>query len=70
MKDVLAAGGVQSGVVYTAHVGADAHLSGKPDKLPISRGVPIAKAMLPHAIDWNPKGYLNNTMHRVAVRVA
>ena len=33
------------GVVYTAHVGADAHLSGKPDKLPISRGVPIAKAM-------------------------
>ena len=23
----------------------------------------------PHAIDWNPKGYLNNTMHRVALRV-
>ena len=45
LKDVLAAGGVQPGVVYTAHVGADAHLSGKPDKLPISRGVPIAKAM-------------------------
>ncbi|MHA1545274.1 MAG: molybdopterin containing oxidoreductase, partial [Alphaproteobacteria bacterium] len=22
----------------------------------------------PHAINWNPKGYLNNTMHRVAVR--
>ena len=45
LKDVLAAGGVRAGVVYTAHVGADAHLSGKPDKLPISRGVPIAKAM-------------------------
>ena len=45
LKDVLAAGGVQPGVVYTAHVGADAHLSGKPGKLPISRGVPIAKAM-------------------------
>ena len=45
LKDVLTAGGVQAGVVYTAHVGADAHLSGKPDKLPISRGVPIAKAM-------------------------
>ena len=26
--------------------------------------------MQPHAIDWNPKGYLNNTMHRVAVRVS
>ena len=45
LKDVLAAGGVQSGVVYTAHVGADAHLSGEPGKLAISRGVPIAKAM-------------------------
>ena len=42
---MLAAGGVQSGVVYTAHVGADTHLSGKPGKLPISRGVPIAKVM-------------------------
>jgi DMSO/TMAO reductase YedYZ molybdopterin-dependent catalytic subunit len=24
----------------------------------------------PHAISWNPKGYLNNSMHRVAVTVA
>jgi hypothetical protein len=24
----------------------------------------------PFAIAWNPKGYLNNSMHRVAVRVA
>lgn len=26
--------------------------------------------MRPFAIAWNPKGYLNNSMHRVAVRVA
>ena len=26
--------------------------------------------MQPFAIDWNPKGYLNNTMHRIAVTVA
>lgn len=45
LRDVLKATGVQPGVVYTAHVGADAHLSGEPGKLPISRGVPIAKAM-------------------------
>ena len=45
LKDVLEAAGVQPNVVYTAHVGGDAHLSGQPDKLPISRGVPIAKAM-------------------------
>jgi DMSO/TMAO reductase YedYZ molybdopterin-dependent catalytic subunit len=31
-----------------AHVGADTHLSGKEGKLPISRGVPIDKAMNPH----------------------
>ncbi len=45
LKDVLAKAGVKSNVVYTAHEGADIHLSGDPDKLPISRGLPIAKAM-------------------------
>ena len=24
----------------------------------------------PFAIAWNPKGYLNNTLHRIALRVA
>lgn len=45
LKDVLEAAGVKPEVVYTAHVGADEHLSRDPDRLPISRGVPIAKAM-------------------------
>ena len=45
LKDVLEKAGVQSNVVYTAHYGADGHLSGDAGKLPISRGVPIAKAM-------------------------
>ncbi|MEM6971502.1 MAG: sulfite oxidase [Pseudomonadota bacterium] len=45
LSDVLKKAGVQDGVVYTAHVGADLHLSGDPDKLPISRGLPIDKAM-------------------------
>ncbi|KAE9629325.1 sulfite oxidase [Parasedimentitalea maritima] len=45
LKDVLEAVGVQSNVVYTAHYSADTHLSGDPAKLPISRGMPIAKAM-------------------------
>ncbi len=45
LKDVLKKAGVQSNVVYTANYGADGHLSGDPDKLPISRGVPISKAM-------------------------
>ncbi len=45
LRDVLEAAGVQPGVIYTAHEGADEHLSRDPDKLPISRGVPIEKAL-------------------------
>ena len=35
-----------------------------------ARATDSAGMMQPHAIDWNPKGYLNNTMHRVALRVS
>ncbi|WP_163835312.1 molybdopterin-dependent oxidoreductase [Spartinivicinus ruber] len=45
LADVLQAAGVKEEVVYTAHYSADSHLSGKPGKLPISRGVPLAKAL-------------------------
>jgi DMSO/TMAO reductase YedYZ molybdopterin-dependent catalytic subunit len=48
LSDVLTAAGVKDSAVYTAHYGADTHLSGDPEKLPISRGVPIAKALNPH----------------------
>ena len=48
LADVLKAAGVKDNVVYTAHYGADAHLSGDAKKLPISRGVPIEKAMNPN----------------------
>lgn len=45
LKDVLAKAGVKETAIYTAHFGADGHLSGNAEKLPISRGVPIAKAI-------------------------
>ena len=45
LKDVLEAAGVLSNVIYTAHVGADRHLSGEEGKLALSRGVTIAKAL-------------------------
>lgn len=45
LRDVLQAAGVKDTVIYTAHEGADSHLSGKADKMPLSRGMPIAKAM-------------------------
>jgi DMSO/TMAO reductase YedYZ molybdopterin-dependent catalytic subunit len=48
LADVLKAAGVNSKAVYTAHYGADTHLSGNPDKEPISRGVPIGKALSPY----------------------
>ena len=48
--DLLKAAGVKDTVIYTAHYGMDAHLSGDPAKLPISRGVPIHKALDPHSL--------------------
>ena len=45
LADVLKAAGMKSGVVYTAHEGADTHPSCTQGKRPLSRGVPIAKAM-------------------------
>ena len=35
-----------------------------------ARATDSAGVMQPFAIDWNPKGYLNNTMHRVGLRVS
>ena len=46
--DVLKAAGVKKEAIYTANFGADKHLSGKEGLLPISRGVPIQKAMDPN----------------------
>ena len=48
LADVLRAAGVKETAIYTAHEGADLHLSGTPGKLPISRGVPLKKAMDPY----------------------
>ncbi|MEO0574411.1 MAG: sulfite oxidase [Pseudomonadota bacterium] len=48
LADVLRRAGVQPSAVYTGHSGADTHLSGALDKQPLSRGVPIDKAMDPN----------------------
>ncbi len=45
LKDVLEYVGVKDDAVYVAYYGADRHASGDVNKVPISRGVPIAKAM-------------------------
>ena len=45
LRDVLNAAGVKDDAVYIGYYGKDTHLSGDPAKKPISRGVPILKAM-------------------------
>lgn len=49
-RDVLQAAGLRKSAVYTGNFGHDEHLSRDPAKVPISRGVPIAKAMEEHSI--------------------
>ncbi|MEO0419443.1 MAG: sulfite oxidase [Pseudomonadota bacterium] len=57
LADVLTAAGILPGAIYTAHYGADTHLSGDPERQPISRGVPVEKAMDPHnLIAWAING--------------
>ena len=45
LKDVLNDAGIQSSAVYIGYHSADTHLSGDPSKEPISRGVPMKKAL-------------------------
>ena len=45
LKDVLMRCGIKQDAVYTAYYGADRHLSGDPEKVTISRGVPMHKAL-------------------------
>ncbi len=57
LKDVLDDVGLKSNAVYIGYYGADMHLSGATDKYPISRGVPISKAMEEESlIAWRMNG--------------
>jgi sulfite oxidase len=50
LADVLKTADVKSSGIYTANYGADAHLSGDPKQVTLSRGVRIAKAMEPETL--------------------
>lgn len=45
LRDLLEDVGIESDAVYIGYHAADTHLSGDPEKEPISRGVPMAKAL-------------------------
>lgn len=70
LRDVLEAAGVKSSAVYTGHYGNDVHLSGDPDKVVISRGVPIDKAMEPeNMIAWAMNGEPLPALHGFPLRL-
>ncbi|MBX2827767.1 MAG: sulfite oxidase [Flavobacteriaceae bacterium] len=46
LRDVLEDVGIKSNAVYIGYHAADTHLSGDPEKAPISRGVPMDKATM------------------------
>jgi DMSO/TMAO reductase YedYZ molybdopterin-dependent catalytic subunit len=45
LRDVLESCGIKEDAVYIGYTGADKHLTGDPKRLPISRGVPMKKAL-------------------------
>ncbi|MEM9328970.1 MAG: sulfite oxidase, partial [Bacteroidota bacterium] len=50
ISDLLEDVGLKSNAVYLGYYGADTHLSGDASKVPISRGVPIRKALQPETL--------------------
>lgn len=45
LRDILADVGIKEDAVYIGYYGKDKHLNGDPDKVVISRGIPVSKAM-------------------------
>jgi DMSO/TMAO reductase YedYZ molybdopterin-dependent catalytic subunit len=70
LRDVLQAAGVAPEAIYTAHYGADTHLSGDATKLPLSRGVRLEKAMDEHSlVVWEMNGEPLPAIHGGPVRL-
>ena len=57
LRDLLEHVGIKDDAVYVAYYGADTHVSGDPNKVPISRGVPLDKALQDESlIAWAMNG--------------
>lgn len=70
LRDVLEDCGISDNAVYVAYEAADAHLSGDPTKLPISRGVPVHKALESESmIVWAMNGEPLPELHGFPVRM-
>ena len=70
LGDVLRKAGLKDTAVYTGYYGSDIHLSGDPDKVTISRGTPIAKAMEDHTLlAWAMNGQPLPALHGFPLRL-
>lgn len=70
LKDVLTFCGIKKDAVYIGYYGADKHLSGDPEKVPISRGVPMDKALEDETlIAWAMNGEDIPEMHGYPLRL-
>ena len=70
LRDLLDAVSTTPRAVYVAFEGADRHLSGDPEKRPISRGVPIAKARQDETlVAWAMNGADIPALHGAPLRL-
>ena len=70
LRDVLEDCGIGKNAVYVAYEAADTHLSGDPTKQPISRGVPVHKALEDESmIVWAMNGEPLPELHGYPVRM-
>jgi DMSO/TMAO reductase YedYZ molybdopterin-dependent catalytic subunit len=70
LRDVLEYCGVKDDAVYVAYEGADLHLSGDASKRPISRGVPMVKALEDESmIVWTMNGEPLQLLHGFPLRM-
>jgi sulfite oxidase len=70
LADVLRSAGVKASAVYTANHGADAPTSGDPATAPLSRGVPLRKAMDPtNLLVWAMNGKPLESVHGAPLRL-
>ncbi len=70
LRDLLEHCGMADDAVYVAYEGADRHVSGDPGKRPISRGVPIAKALEKESlIVWAMNGEPLPLLHGYPLRM-
>jgi DMSO/TMAO reductase YedYZ molybdopterin-dependent catalytic subunit len=70
LSDVLGSCGINSDAVYIGYYGSDTHLSGDPDKVVISRGVPLPKALQEETLlAWAMNGDEIPALHGAPLRL-